>query len=471
LEQGARSTAHIGMEDRNQESAPGAARIEQLLRDCAGISPELATEAIERARIRANGLLSADPQTGWFGLAVLAGSAMSSLWLDAGWDAREARRLATELVGATGASRSLIGLQALGNSDLLTLPLTALATVQLESLFVFGGLDHVSLWISRDGEPEFEIHRGAQPATTDAEAVAGALAGTDIATRTRRAAVVTRWQRGHAFVLAKGGDVEDAEPLLVQAAAMLGPAFERAALVERNVSGREALAQSAERRLRRLGFDLHDGPVQDVLALGAEMSRLAEQLEELQLGDRTARLLDGRLDDLRAYLTTIETDLREFCSSLESPVLVSRPFEEAIRGAVWTFTAKSDVQPSVVVDGPCDDLTDTQRITLYRILQEALSNICDHSKADEVSVSIRVLSTHISMEIRDDGVGFDVEWVLMDAARRGRIGLLGMIERVRLIGGDLQIDSRPGRTTLKVKLAHWRPEQGPTELTHAQSGA
>jgi len=461
----------IGMEDRHQESAPGAARIEQLLRDGAGIPAELATEAIERARARANGLLSADPQTGWFGLAVLAGSAMSSLWLDAGWNAKDARRLAAELERATGASRSLIGLQALGNSDLLTLPLMALATVQLESLFVFGGLDHVSLWISRDGEPECEIHRGAAPTAAGAKAAAAALAGNDVATATRRAAVVMRWQRGHAVILARGGDVVDAEPLLVQAAAMLGPAFERASLVERNVSGREALAQSAERRLRRLGFDLHDGPVQDVLALGAEMSRLAEQLEELDMGERTTRLLDGRLDDLRAYLTTIEADLREFCSSLESPVLVSRPFEEAIRGAVWTFTAKSDLQPSVRIDGSFDDLTDTQRITLYRILQEALSNICDHSKATEVSVSVRVLTTHISMEIRDDGVGFDVDWALMDAARRGRIGLLGMIERVRLIGGDLQIDSRPGHTTLMVKLAHWRPEQRAAELSQAHSAS
>jgi len=211
--------------------------------------------------------------------------------------------------------------------------------------------------------------------------------------------------------------------------------------------------------------------VQDVLALGAEMSRLAEQLEELELGERTTRLLDGRLDDLRAYLSTIEADLREFCSSLESPVLVTRPFEEALRGAVWTFTAKSDIQPSVIINGPLNDLTDTQRITLYRILQEALSNICDHSKASEVSVSVRVLTTHISMEIVDDGEGFDVDWALMDAARRGRIGLLGMIERVRLIGGDLQIQSRPGRTKLSVKLAHWRPNETPLVLASTQSGS
>src|SRR3954454_300599 len=458
------------MDDRHSASS-GAARIEDLLRDHAGVSPELVEQALGRARQRANGLLTPDPQTGWFGLAVLAGSAMSSLWLDANWTPREARRLTAELEVATGAPRSLIGLQALGNSDLLALPLMALATVQVESLFVFGGIDHVSLWTSSDGEAECVMHRGAELPADAAQVAEVAIEGGDVTTATRRAAVVMRWQRGHAVVIAEGGDVEDAEPLLVQAAAMLGPAFERASLVERNVSGREALAQSAERRLRRLGVDLHDGPVQDVLALGAEMTRLAEQLEELELGERTTRLLDGRVDDLRAYLLTIETDLREFCSSLESPVLVSRPFEEALRGAVWTFTAKSDIQPSVIIDGPLDDLTDTQRITLYRILQEALSNVCDHSKASDVSVEVRVLKTHISMEIVDNGAGFDVEWALVDAAHRGRIGLLGMIERVRLIGGDLQIKSRPGATKLHVKLAHWRPGETPLVLASSQPGA
>src|SRR4051794_9183701 len=458
------------MDDRNLGS-PSAARIEDLLRDHASVSPALVERAITRARERANGLLTEDPLTGWFGRAVLAGSGMSSLWLDAGWNAKETRRLVAQLEAAAGAPRSLIGLQALGNSDLLTLPLMALAAVQLETLFVFGGLDHVSLWISSDGNPECEIHRGSEPPADAADAIVAALAGADVSSPTRRASVVMRWQHGHAVLLAEGGDVEDAEPLVVQAAAMLGPAFERASLVERNVSGREALAQSAERRLRRLGFDLHDGPVQDVLALGAEMTRLAEQLEELELGERTTRLLDGRVDDLRAYLLTIETDLREFCSSLESPVLVTRPFEEALRGAVWTFTAKGDIQPSVIIEGPLDGLTDTQRITLYRILQEALSNICDHSKASEVSVSVRVLTTHISMEIVDNGAGFDVEWALVDAAHRGRIGLLGMIERVRLIGGDLQIKSRPGATKLHVKLAHWRPGETPLVLASSQPGA
>jgi signal transduction histidine kinase len=374
---------------------------------------------------------------------------MSTLWLDAGWSRGQARRLIADLEAATGVPRSLIGLQALGNPDLLSLPFAALTTIQLEALLAFGDLTSVSLWATDDDE--CLAWRGREP-RRDAP---------------RRTQAVMRWQRRHAVLVAEGDHAGDADPLLLQAAAVLGPAFERASLVDRDVSGREALAQSAERRLRRLGFDLHDGPVQDVIAFGAEISRLSEQLDELKLEPEVRRLLDGRLEDLRAYLSTVESDLREFCSSLESPALVTRPFEDALRGAVWTFTAKSDIQPSVTIAGNVDDLTDTQRITLYRIVQEALSNICDHSGAREASVDLRVLDTHIELEIRDDGVGFDVDTALLSAAQRGHIGLLGMMERVRLIGGDMQIRSAAGGPTrLSVKLVRWRPSQ-PSRRTAA----
>src|SRR5436305_10680842 len=105
---------------------------------------------------------------------------MCSLLLDASSRAKESRRLTSELEAATGATRSLIGLQALGNSDLLALPLMALATVQVEALFVFGGIDHVSLWTSSDGEPECLVHRGAEPPVDAVQIAEIAIEGADV---------------------------------------------------------------------------------------------------------------------------------------------------------------------------------------------------------------------------------------------------------------------------------------------------
>src|SRR5262245_26615947 len=103
-----------GMDDRTSASA---ARVETTLTDLAGTSSALTTEALARARARVNGLLT--PETESFALAILAGSAMSTLWLDAGWSRAQARRLIAELEAATGVPRSLIGLHALSNPDLL----------------------------------------------------------------------------------------------------------------------------------------------------------------------------------------------------------------------------------------------------------------------------------------------------------------------------------------------------------------
>jgi signal transduction histidine kinase len=93
-------------------------------------------------------------------------------------------------------------------------------------------------------------------------------------------------------------------------------------------------------------------------------------------------------------------------------------------------------------------------------VQEALSNIRDHSGAKRVSVSVSVRRSSVHAEIVDDGRGFVVERTLVRAARRGRLGLVGMSERVRLLGGRFDVDSRPGGpTAISVVLPRWEPQQ------------
>src|SRR5205823_1211819 len=108
--------------------------------------------------------------------------------------------------------------------------------------------------------------------------------------------------------------------------------------------------------------------------------------------------------------------------------------------------------------GDFSEMSDSQRIALVRIVQESLSNVRDHSGAGEVEISVEGHGTHIEAVIRDDGRGFDVERAMSDAARAGRMGLLGMIERVRMLGGTCEINSRPGAgTTISLTLDRWTP--------------
>jgi two-component system, NarL family, sensor kinase len=87
--------------------------------------------------------------------------------------------------------------------------------------------------------------------------------------------------------------------------------------------------------------------------------------------------------------------------------------------------------------------------SIYRIAQESLTNVRRHAAARKVSLAVRCNPDAATIEVRDDGVGFDVGAAL----RYGRLGLEGMIERVELLGGTIRIDSRPGAgTTIRVGL-------------------
>ena len=91
-------------------------------------------------------------------------------------------------------------------------------------------------------------------------------------------------------------------------------------------------------------------------------------------------------------------------------------------------------------------------------MQESLANVREHSGATAVEVRIRARRSTIDVSITDNGQGFEVSRAVAKAAQRGRLGLVGMGERVRLLGGTFQIDSKPGGpTTLRFSLPRWEP--------------
>jgi signal transduction histidine kinase len=249
--------------------------------------------------------------------------------------------------------------------------------------------------------------------------------------------------------------------------------LERDAQMARNASDERALVEGGERRLMRLGFDLHDGPLQELLLLGEDLQLFRQQLDKVLGQEREQKLLRGRLDDLDARLVALEGGLRRISTSVHASVLIDRPFDQALQDIVDAFAARSGVVPTLRLEGEADGLSPSQRIALLSVIGEALNNVREHATAAaDVRIEVDFGVGGVSARVVDDGSGFDVEAALVSAARRGRMGLAGIHERVRLLGGRCVVDSRPGGpTAVALSLPRWEPLAGTSPRRRATDAA
>ncbi|MFL5864616.1 MAG: sensor histidine kinase [Solirubrobacteraceae bacterium] len=246
--------------------------------------------------------------------------------------------------------------------------------------------------------------------------------------------------------------IEAAEPLLALALQRQQPACSQASVgSSAGSSGGDSYqpdaATAAERRLTRLRFDLHDGPQQDILMLAEDLRLLRSQLAQVVDSDRHPHVL-GRVDDLEARLIAVDGDLRRISVSVQSPFLHKKSFEDALDTVIEAFTARTGLTPAVHITGDFTALSDSQHITLLGLIREALSNVREHSHATHVSIAVSTRGGAVTASVTDNGCGFDPETMLVRATQNGRLGLVGMHERVRLLGGTTTITSRPGGPTV-----------------------
>ncbi|GIU95320.1 MAG: hypothetical protein KatS3mg012_1777 [Gaiellaceae bacterium] len=400
----------------------------------------------------------------WYAAAVIVELA-GALELDDS-DVRTATAAVAEACALPLASaRFLLFSRVAGSPRLLEFPPLLAAETQLGLLLACDILLDASLWRRTARGPECILSVGtAGPPSRRMRAEAkAALRG-----RTRlsllgggqlRSVAVERFGEPYAVVVGRtgGAPAEVARAYLGELAAALGPVLEREHLLERSASREQMLVASAERRLMRLGFDLHDGPIQDVLALAADVKLLQEQVYPFVL-EPHRELANGRFDDLLARLVELDRQLRELAHSLETKSVLSRPLGEILHREVDAFAQRSDIETTLTIQGEADSLSSQQRITVFRAIQEALANIREHSGASKVEIRVRARRSAIEVRIVDDGTGFEVERALAKAAQRGRLGLVGIAERVRMLGGTFEIDSRPGGpTSLAITLPRWEP--------------
>jgi signal transduction histidine kinase len=235
------------------------------------------------------------------------------------------------------------------------------------------------------------------------------------------------------------------------------------------VSDPRQVPNSAERKLARLRFDLHDGPQQDVVMLAEDLRMLRERLAGVIADPRIRDRALGCVDDLGARLVALERDLRRISGSLLSPFSRCESLPDAIAQVAEAFADRTGIDPEVELRGDLTRLSDSQQIALLAVMREALANIREHSDAEHVAITLSNGDEGIHATVTDDGCGFDPEAALAAGARTGHLGLVGMHERVRLLGGQMKIDSRlGGPTVISVSLpdaAGWATPKRSAEST------
>lgn len=332
--------------------------------------------------------------------------------------------------------------RALTSADVRRLTPRVAVDTQLRVLRAFAGLDAAALWLrDRDGMLACVASTGAGARGHEAHraaAVALEVGDTDGAATS---AVVHRFGKAVGVVVAAGPATRGTAAFVEETAAALGFFVERDLLLERNARRERTLTAGLEERLLRHAFDLHDGPLQDLAALASDLALARRQIVPL-VEPAHATAVEGRLDDLEARLHGLDDALRATLRPLTAPA--AGCLADAIRREVSSLRAGSRVDASVEIRGDVEILTAEQRRAVVRIVQEALSNVVHHSRAHSVRVRLSQHDGRLAVSVEDDGRGFDLRRALATVADRRRFGLVGMHERVRLLGGDLAIDTAPG---------------------------
>lgn len=225
---------------------------------------------------------------------------------------------------------------------------------------------------------------------------------------------------------------------------MLAAAEERARF-DRDLLARVIEAQEAERA--RVSRDLHDQIGQSLTSvlLGQRLV-----LDALDPDDPESREAHARADEVRSLAAEALNEVRQLAFELRPIVLDDIGLVAAMQRLATDIAERHQLDLDVDLDGLSDDtrLPSDIETVVYRVVQEALTNVTRHARAARVRVSVVVTDERLRAEIADDGAGFEPT-----PEKRRSLGLTGMVERATLAGGEVHITSAPGAgTTVRLDL-------------------
>lgn len=203
----------------------------------------------------------------------------------------------------------------------------------------------------------------------------------------------------------------------------------------RRLSSQVLTAQEQERK--RIARDLHDDTAQELASLIVRL-RLLERL------DNTADMKEG-LGQMREMAASTLEGVRRLARNLRPRTLDDLGLVAALRWYVSDFAERWGIPVTLQTEGMDERVPAEIELVLYRIAQEALTNLAKHAQAEQGKVILQRRGSRVRLIVQDDGVGFDPDRAV--SLKKGGLGLFGMEERLALVGGRLLINSSPGRGT------------------------
>jgi two-component system sensor histidine kinase DegS len=199
-------------------------------------------------------------------------------------------------------------------------------------------------------------------------------------------------------------------------------------------------AQESERQ--HLARQIHDGPAQSLtnLILQAEICE--------RLFDKDPARARTELTDLKKSVTTTFQKLREFLFDLRPMMLDDLGLNATLKPYVQDFQANSGLACNLTATGRDQRLPMHTEVTVFRVIQGLLRNVHQHANATRVNITLDLTPDGLDASVEDDGSGFDLADAMAIARQRKALGIITMMDQVKMLGGEIHFDSSPGRGTM-----------------------
>ncbi|MEJ2563252.1 MAG: ATP-binding cassette domain-containing protein [Anaerolineales bacterium] len=226
------------------------------------------------------------------------------------------------------------------------------------------------------------------------------------------------------------------------------------ALDQANIALQDAhrrLLTEREQERKHLARELHDQLIQDLLSVNY-------QLEESEAHADVGPELKEDLLQIRNTIRMFVSDLRRICSDLRPPTIDSLGLGSALQSYTQDWSERTGIDLTLNLDSNLGRLPEAIELSIFRIVQEGLNNVRKHAMANRIDVTLEHTSVRALMiSISDDGSGLQDDFDLSALSREGHFGLLGISERVALLGGRLDMKNKPeGGLLLQAEIPHPR---------------